>query len=98
MSLADLKAHLWDLASTEPLYECLGPPNDYLFQGISSLKAEEEEFYDEQCKFAGLQLLLPLMRLEKVADDTEIIEQKQNAMIAKWVWLINRPLLLILWI
>ncbi|KAH9279271.1 Phosphatidylinositol 4,5-bisphosphate 3-kinase catalytic subunit alpha isoform [Echinococcus granulosus] len=83
ISLADLKAHLWDLASAEPLYECLGPPNDYLFQGISSPKAEEEEFYDEQCKFAGLQLLLPFMRLEKVADDTQIIEQKRNAMIAK---------------
>ncbi|VDM21404.1 unnamed protein product [Hydatigera taeniaeformis] len=83
MTLADLKAHLWELASKEPFYECLGPPNDYFFQGISSLKAEEEEFYDEQCKFVGLQLLLPLMRLEKVADDAQIIEQKRNAMIAK---------------
>ncbi|CDS37967.1 phosphatidylinositol 45 bisphosphate 3 kinase [Echinococcus multilocularis] len=83
ISLADLKAHLWDLASAEPLYECLGPPNDYLFQGISSPKAEEEEFYDEQCKFAGLQLFLPFMRLEKVSDDAQIIEQKRNAMIAK---------------
>lgn len=84
MTLADLKTLLWDMAAKEPFYECLGPPGDYLFQGISAPKAEEEEFYDEQFKFAGIQLLIPLMRLEKVADDTEIVEQnKRNAMIAK---------------
>lgn len=82
----ELKMLLWDLASKEPFFECLGPPSGYLFQGISAPKAEEEEFYNEQLKFASLQLLLPLLRLEKIADDTRIIEQnKYNAMIAKWV-------------
>ncbi|VDD80093.1 unnamed protein product, partial [Mesocestoides corti] len=84
MSLSSLKAYLWTLASKEPFYECLGPPSDYVLQGISALTAEGEYFYNENCTFSGLQLMLPLMRLEKVADDSQTIEQnKQNAMIAK---------------
>ncbi|VDO07484.1 unnamed protein product [Rodentolepis nana] len=84
MSLCELKMYLWMLASKEPFFDQLGPPGDYLFQGISAPKAEEEEFYDEQFKFSSLQLILPMLRLEKVADDTRVVEQnKRNAMIAK---------------
>lgn len=84
MKLSCLKKQLWNLASEEPFFELLGPMEDYFFQGISTAAADEEDFYDEQRTLASLQLMLPLMRLEKVADDAQVVEEnKRNAMIAK---------------
>ncbi len=72
------------MASAEPFFECLGPRESYVFQGLTVASPEGEDFYDENVKFGGLQLMLPLMRLEKVADDMQVVEQnKRNGMIAK---------------
>ena len=84
MSLAELKTQLWELAAKEPFFGELEEPEQYLLEGISAPRAEEEDFYDESVKFGSLQLLLPLLRLEKLADDAAAaLENMRNAMIAK---------------
>lgn len=71
------------MAMHAPFFDRLDAPSQYVFQGINE-SAEEEEFYEESSKFFSIPLLLPIMRLERIADDSQLIATKRrDAMIAK---------------
>ncbi|VDM04855.1 unnamed protein product [Schistocephalus solidus] len=83
ITLLGLKSHLWSLAAKEAFYDRLGPPTEYIFKSINS-SAEEEELYDENRTFSSLDLMLPVIRLEKTADDSKVVAlNTKNAMIAR---------------